>query len=100
MYTAERLGGGFRRFEGGATRASGLLRKCATILIAAVVFGLALMFSVVLFAAVATIASIAMGRLWWKSRGLNRRNRDNPSRGLVLEGEVIREVREHDDRSR
>jgi hypothetical protein len=100
MYTAERLAGGFRLPGGSATRASGVLRKCVTILVAAVVFGLALMFSVLLFAAVVAIGSIAMGRLWWKSRGLHRRNRDNPSRGLVLEGEVIREVREHDDRSR
>ena len=49
--------------------------------------------------AVVAIGSIAAGRLWWKSRGINPRNRDNPTRGLVLEGEVIREVREHDDRS-
>lgn len=100
MYTADRLAGGFRMSDSSATRASGVLRKCVTILVAAVVFGLALMFSVVLFAAVATLGSIALGRLWWKSRGLHRRGRDNPSHGLVLEGEVIREIREHDDRSR
>jgi hypothetical protein len=99
MYTAERLAGGFRMPGGSATRATGMLRKCFTILVAAVVFGLALMFSVVLLAAVVAIGSIAVGRLWWKSRGLNSRDRDNPSRGLVLEGEVIREVPEHDERS-
>jgi hypothetical protein len=96
MYMAERLAGGFRMFEGSATRASGMLRKCATILVAAIVFGLALLFSVVLFAAVATLGGIALGRLWWRSRGLRRREPGSPAGGLVLEGEVIREIREHD----
>jgi len=104
MFMADRLAGGFRMSDRSATRISSALQKFVTVLIAAVVFGLALMFSIVLFAAVVTLGTIAWGYLRWKSRTPHRhKHRHVGGRqpaGLVLEGEIIREVREHDDRSR
>ncbi len=59
---------------------------------AAGIFVLALMFSVVLFAAVAAVGAVAWGYLWWKTRDLRKKMRETkPDEGLVLEGEVIRE---------
>jgi protein-S-isoprenylcysteine O-methyltransferase Ste14 len=104
MFMGDRLAGGFRMADRGATRISRVLQTCVTVLVVAVVFGLMLMFSVVVFAAVLTLGSIGWGYLWWKSRMPHRQPQRHkngpPPNGLVLEGEVIREVREHDDRSR
>jgi hypothetical protein len=104
MFMADRLAGGFRMPHRRATRISSALQKFVTVFIAAAVFVLTLMFSVVLVAAVMLLGSIAWGYLWWKSRTLHRHKhrheRGRHPAGLVLEGEVIREVRERDDRSR
>jgi hypothetical protein len=51
------------------------------------------MFSVLLFAVVATVGVVAWGYLWWRTRELRRRMRAHPpGGGVVIEGEVIREV--------
>ena len=74
------------------------LQKFFATLGAAGIFVLALMFSVVLFAAVATVAAVAWGYLWWKTRDLRKKMREaKPEEGLVLEGEVIREGEERND---
>lgn len=71
-----------------------LWKKIVAALVTAVLFGVALMFSVVFFAAVLTLGLGAWGWLWWKTRAIRKQMRDNPPGGLVLEGEVIREVKE------
>ncbi|MFV0663372.1 hypothetical protein [Denitromonas sp.] len=64
-------------------------------------FGLALVFSVVVFAVVLTVGAAVWGWFWWKTRNLRKQMREaqanQPRRaqeGLVIEGEVIREVNE------
>ncbi|MBT0961319.1 hypothetical protein [Denitromonas iodatirespirans] len=66
-------------------------------------FGLALVFSVVVFAVVLTVGAAAGAWFWWKTRALRKQMREaQPGRsqpgqsqeGLVIEGEVIREVDE------
>ncbi|THF62044.1 hypothetical protein [Pseudothauera rhizosphaerae] len=78
-------------------------KKIAAAIAGGGLFVLALMFSVVLFAAVLTVGAVVWGWLWWKTRAIRKnmqKMRDNPppgqhpSGGLVIEGEVIREVRE------
>ena len=68
------------------------------------VFAVALMFSVVFFAIILTLGLVAWAYLWWKSRDLRKQMREQQGRreaaeGLVIEGEVIREV-ESDDGTR
>ncbi|TVO53243.1 hypothetical protein [Denitromonas halophila] len=66
-------------------------------------FGLALVFSVVVFAVVLTVGAAVWGWFWWKTRNLRKQMRETQAQqqaqeGLVIEGEVIREVDEPDDR--
>lgn len=71
-----------------------------------VIAGLALMFSVVLFAIIATVGILAWGYFWWKTRDLRKQMREIHEQALrgqsgyrppagsdVIEGEVIREIR-------
>ncbi|QID17975.1 hypothetical protein G3580_10180 [Nitrogeniibacter mangrovi] len=71
-------------------------QKIVAGIVGAGVFVLALMFSVVLFAAVVTIGLLVWGYVWWKTRAVRRQMRDNPPDGLVIEGEIIREGRPED----
>ena len=75
-------------------------------------FGLALVFSVVVFAVVLTVGAAVGAWFWWKTRALRKQMREaRPGQSpfsqtqdsLVIEGEVIREVDESegpDTRSR
>lgn len=85
----------------------GLLQKISALAATIVLFGLALTFSVVLFAVVVTVGVVFLGYAWWKTRALRKAMREaqertgNPttpgttsSTGIVLEGEVLREIRE------
>jgi hypothetical protein len=75
------------------------------------VFVLALTFSVALFAVVLTVGAIAWAYLWWKTRAVRKAMREHmaaemdaqraggrgpgeatAARGLIIEGEVIREL--------
>lgn len=76
------------------------LRKFFTVLATIGVFGLALMFSVVLFAVVLTAGGLVWAYMWWKTRDLRKQMRDNPPGGLVIEGEVIRERDSRDEMPR
>ena len=96
MYKDERLASLFRTFAGKTAQAPSLLQKIVAGIGALVLFGLALMFSVVLFAVVVTVGAVVWGYLWWASRKLRKQMRDNPPGGMVIEGEVIREVRPRD----
>ncbi|ATE61818.1 hypothetical protein [Thauera sinica] len=95
----------FARLSAGGEPPS-LLKKVAATLVTVAVFVVAMMFSVVLFAVVLTVGAIFWGYLWWKTRtarkrmaeaGYDDRRPPPPSGGLVIEGEVIREVRSGDD---
>ena len=86
------------------------LQKAGAVVVTLVVFALAMTFSVVLFAVVASIGLLVWGYLWWKTRDLRKAMREHvrtqqeaagraggatapaAGRGEVLEGEVIREV--------
>ena len=45
--------------------------------------------SLLVFAAVAAIALVVVGYLWWKTRALRKQMREHPPGGRVIEGEVI-----------
>lgn len=71
-----------------------MLQKIVSVLVTVAVFGVALMFSVVFFAVVVTVGLVAWGYLWWKTREVRKQMREHPptGAGMVIEGEVIREV--------
>jgi UPF0716 family protein affecting phage T7 exclusion len=70
----------------------GLLGKILTTVAGAAVLVAGFMLSLLIFAAVAAIALLAGGYLWWKTRALRRQLRERPSGGRVIDGEVIRDV--------
>ncbi|THF64503.1 hypothetical protein E6C76_10565 [Pseudothauera nasutitermitis] len=84
-----------------------LWQKLVAVIVGGAMFVLALMFSVVLFAAVVAVGVVVWGWLWWKTRAVRRQMREMagnaPPRpgqadgGLVIEGEVIREVRTEEE---
>jgi len=88
----------FQNFARGQTTPMSPLRKFFTALATVGVFGLALMFSVMLFAVVLTAGAVVWGYLWWKTRDLRKQMRDHPPGGLIIEGEVIRESNGREDR--
>ncbi|MCB1915129.1 MAG: CPBP family intramembrane metalloprotease [Rhodocyclaceae bacterium] len=101
-----------RLLQGQSARPQGgnWLQKAGAVVVTLVVFALAMTFSVVLFAVVASIGLLVWGYLWWKTRDLRKAMREHvraqqdtggrtggapgpaTTRGDVLEGEVIREV--------
>lgn len=99
----------FQRLSHTPARPRGFLQKVALALATAGVFVVALMFSVVLFAAALTVGAVVAGYLWWRMRKVRARMREQmqarqqqygarPADGDVLEGVVIREVDTHDER--
>lgn len=100
MHTDKRRKDFFQQFSRPAREPRTLLQRVVTVAVAIGVFALALMFSVVLFAVVLTVGLVAWGYLWWKSRDIRRQMRTNPPGGLVIEGEVIREVDTRPERER
>lgn len=89
------------------------LRNLAAVAATAAVFGLALMFSVVLVAVVLVAGTLGWGYLWWKTRELRKQMSVYPPRGAameremaeddtikgeVIEGEVIRVVDIRDEK--
>jgi uncharacterized protein YneF (UPF0154 family) len=81
------------------------IRKLAAVVATVAAISLAFMFSVVVISIVLVVGTIAWGYLWWKTRELRKqmRNfpppnmqmenevfRDEESKGVVIEGEVIR----------
>lgn len=83
----------------------GLLQKVGAVAAAVIVFGVALAFSVMFFAVVAAIALVIGAYVWWKTRDVRKAMRQAQAqrpgaqrengRGIVIEGEVLREVRDH-----
>ena len=84
----------------------GPLQKIAAVVVAVLVFGLALTFSILFFAVVVAVGGLIWGYLWWKTRNLRKvmQEAQAQARGpssrrpaadvTVIEGEVLREVRE------
>ncbi len=82
-----------------------VLTKILTFAVGAVLLIVALMFSALLFATALTVGLLIWGRLWWKTRDLRKRMREQAaagyafgqsppgSNGRVIEGEVIRDQR-------
>ncbi|MGL1833707.1 hypothetical protein ACKVEX_08875 [Rhodocyclaceae bacterium SMB388] len=77
-----------------------LTQKILAAIVGAGVFALALMFSVVLFAGFVAVGTVAWGYLWWKTRAIRKKMRENPPDVVVIEGEVIREVHEDSEAHR
>ncbi len=71
--------------------ASGLLAKMLTIASGAVLLVVGLVFSLLVFAIVATAAMLILGFLWWKTRDLHRQMRERRPGGRVIDGQVIPE---------
>lgn len=71
-----------------------LLRKAVAIIVTLVLAGLALMFSLLLLTVIAIGAVIGGAYLWWKTRELRRRLREQmqgfPPRGAQAESDVFR----------
>ena len=75
----------------GEIQQPGLLGKVVAAIVGAIALVVAFMFSVVALAVVAVIVVIAVGYVWWKTRDLRRRMRENPPGGRVIDGDVVRE---------
>ena len=67
----------------------GIIGKILATLASAVVLVVAFTISLLVFAAVAAIALVLVGYLWWKTRALRKQMREHPPGGRVIEGEVI-----------
>ena len=82
------------------TESPSLLCKIAAFAVTLALFGLVLMFSLLLFAVVLTAGAIVLGYLWWRTRDLRKQMRKHPPGGVVIEGEVIEGevIREADSR--
>ena len=92
----------------------GPLQKIAAIAVAVLVFGLALTFSILFFAVVVAVGGLIWGYLWWKTRNLRKVMQEDQAQaqargpaprgpaadGTVIEGEVLREIREEDREAR
>ena len=75
----------------GEIQPPGLLGKVAAAVLGTIALVVAFMFSVVALAVVSVIVLIAIGYVWWKTRDLRRRLRENPPGGRVIDGDVIRD---------
>ena len=75
---------------------STVLGRVLAVVTAVAMLVVALMFSIVFFAIALTVGLLIFGRIWWKTRDLRKRMRENdagmpPQDGRVIEGEVIRD---------
>lgn len=112
MYRDPRFSGIFQTLGGPAARPPTLLQKVVGAVVMAGVFVLALTFSVAFFAVLLTAGVAVWGWVWWKTRALRKAMRAQMDaqasahgpragpgadvRGLIIEGEVIREVKVED----
>ena len=111
MYRDPRFSGLFQTLGGPAAKPPTLLQKVVGAVVMAGVFMLALTFSVAFFAVLLTAGVAIWGWVWWKTRALRKAMRAQMdaqaaargaraegygpaggNRGLIIEGEVIREV--------
>ncbi|TXH77500.1 hypothetical protein [Thauera aminoaromatica] len=116
MYRDPRFSGIFQTLGGPAAKPPTLLQKVVGAVVMAGVFMLALTFSVAFFAVLLTAGVAIWGWVWWKTRALRKAMRAQMDaqaaaggaraggygpaagdRGLIIEGEVIREVEIEED---
>ena len=92
------------RFGGNGPRprapSSGLLGRILAGIVSAIALMVVFMLSIVVFAAVASVAMVAGTYLWWKTRALRRQLRERPPGGHIIEGEVIRDPQARDTKPR
>ena len=79
-----------------STSAPSLPVKVLTFASAAVLLVVAFMFSLLVFAILATVGVLVWGYLWWKTRELRKQMREQPPGGRVIEDEAIRDDEFHD----
>lgn len=82
-----------------STEYPSLLRKVIAFVVTLALFGLALMFSMMLITVILTAGALVWGYLWWKPLGLRKQMRihspgavvteSEMTEGEVIEGEVI-----------
>lgn len=72
-------------------RTPGLLSRLLTAGVAIVLLVGTLALSLFVIAAGALAAAVTGSYLWWKTRELRRRLREQPRGGRIIEGEVIRD---------
>lgn len=113
MYRDPRFSGIFQTLGGPPATPPTLLQKIVGAVVMAGVFVLALTFSVALFAVLLTAGVAIWAWVWWKTRALRkamraqmdaeaasgRGPRPQSARGLIIEGEVIRELRTDEEGS-
>lgn len=75
----------------GPTRSPGLMSKLLTAAFGVLALAGVLVFSVLAFVAVTTIALIVGAYLWWNTRAIRKQMRERPPGGRIIEGEVIRD---------
>lgn len=80
--------------------ASSLPPTVLTFVSVAVLLVAAFMFSLLVFAILASVGVLVWGYLWWKTRELRRQMREQPPGGRVIEGEAIRDDESHDKAER
>jgi hypothetical protein len=116
MYRDPRFSGIFQTLRGPAATPPTLLQKIVGAVVMAGVFVLALTFSVAFFAVLLTAGAAIWAWVWWKTRALRKAMREQMAaqaaaagardpgfgaspreRGLIIEGEVIREVKIEED---
>lgn len=115
MHKDPRFSGVFLNVGGGSATPPSLWQKIVGGVAALGVFVLALTFSVALFAVVITVGVVVWAYFWWKTRALRKAMREQmdarmaeagmragesggaqAASGLIIEGEVIREVKIED----
>ena len=72
-----------------ASTGNNLLARVLTAVASIIILMVAFILSFVIFAAVAGIALLAGGYIWWRTRALRRHLRHHPPGGRVIEGQVI-----------
>jgi len=72
-----------------ASAGNNLLTRVLTAVASIVVLMMTFILSFVIFAAVAGIALLAGGYIWWRTRALRRHLHEHPPGGRVIEGQVI-----------
>jgi len=72
-----------------ASAGNSLLTRVLTAVASIVVLMMTFILSFVIFAAVAGIALLAGGYIWWRTRALRRHLHEHPPGGRVIEGQVI-----------
>lgn len=123
MQKDPRFSGLYLNLDRGSATPPSLWQKIVGGVVMVGVFALALTFSVALFAVVITVGLVVWGYFWWKTRAVRKAMREHmaagmdprraaaeaysstraeapgaraETRGLIIEGEVVREVKDED----